>query len=684
MTRFRTGPAGPLTLGMIVGGAAAMFALAAAADDPAATVTVTNRNFDTGAAMFAYTEYELSGEPLAEGLGLDLDVLDPDQANAPDPFDFTAGIEAYEFSEEAMYAVNYQSRLGPHLVNGPANAAEGGTMASLGARFIHLAGSVGFAPEELPLNLYPISFPLATGLPEFGQPVDTAEVGSETLDITRQDGTTATIEAITPAYFRDYGSLAWVPPTGTTLFTPVAAGGEMLKDVMWAQDFLGGMHDAATDEEEGDVTDPNLDHDGKYRLGVSAVDGMNGVILAQITWDKLLMLRDRFLFDGTTLGARVGPDYDGSHPVWFPNAVAVKMAQAQGFNALAGETVADAGSSLRSGWMMLWPLAELYGFTDQRDANVNGNAAFRAVFDGDPFPAAPAANRATDPAGYVASDDPFSLVLTLSNLAFRNLVALHYDAAAGTLVDDWSAGKKGSTVTTFDAAYAIVALDIYHRALEALPVGYASASSGEPLGTAQGKEALDLLTAQADFLLAHLVGKDGLVADSFTIGGAASGARSLGTQFAAIRALSAAFVATGDERYRSTARAIYAAVAATMTEPSGLFNPAPGKPFSVTPWTQGAVMGGLRELLDTLGNREGESDPALSREALTRAYTVWFKTVGHGMQLAEWVGDTGEHPVADDPSGDTNRNGVKGLVHAGGPNGTAQVMASEVEVTPAH
>ena len=83
---------------------------ASAAD--AASVKVLDKTFDVAAGMFAYTEYELSGEPLAESLGLNLDVLDADQADKPTPFDFAAGIDSYEYSEEAMYGVNYQSRQG--------------------------------------------------------------------------------------------------------------------------------------------------------------------------------------------------------------------------------------------------------------------------------------------------------------------------------------------------------------------------------------------------------------------------------------------------------------------------------------------------------------------------------------------------------------------------------------------
>ena len=64
-----------------------------------AAVKVEDKTFNTAANMLAYTEFELSGEPLAEALGLDLDVLDANRADEPTPFDFAAGIESYEYSE---------------------------------------------------------------------------------------------------------------------------------------------------------------------------------------------------------------------------------------------------------------------------------------------------------------------------------------------------------------------------------------------------------------------------------------------------------------------------------------------------------------------------------------------------------------------------------------------------------
>jgi hypothetical protein len=669
--------------GLLLSGVA-VAALAGAAQAAGPTVKVLDKTFDVGAGTFAYTEYELSGEPLAENQGLNLDVLDADQADKPDPFDFAAGIDSYEYSEEAMYAVNYQSHLGPHLVNGPVNAMTGGTFDSLGKRFIHLAQQAGLSADELPQNPYPITFPLDNGVPEFGQPVDVSQVGTDSKDITTHQGKVSKIATVTPAYFRDFKTLAWRQDGMDMNFTPIAVGGQMLKDVMWSQDFLGSMHKTSDDSEVDDIPSPDADHDGKLALGDASADGINGLILTDITWDKLLTLRDKFGYDGKTLGAAIGPDYDpAKQPVWFPDKVALTFAQKNGVNALGDLKVTDAGSSLRSTWMLLWPLSELYGFTDQRTADGNKSNAFLAVFDGDPFPSAPAANLGTDATKYVKADDPFSLAETLSNLEFKNLVALHFNKEAGTVVDDWKDGKQGNTVTTFDAAYTISALDIYERALDALPVGYASASSGKPLATLEGKTALDLLKTEADFITTKLIGSEGLVADSYTIGQGPSATHSLGTQFAVIRALSAAFVATGDAKYRTAARSIYDAVEANMVDKaSGLFDPTPGKPFTVDPWTNGAVSGGLRELIENLGNKEGDADSALTKQALTDASTTWFHVVGRGMQDAEWIEDTGEHFVAGDTTGDINENGIKSITFAGGKYGTAQVMASKIEVTP--
>lgn len=644
-----------------------------------AKVEVLDKSFDVAGGMLAYTEFELSGEPLAEGLGLDLDVLDPNAVNQPTAFDYTAGIESYEYSEEAMYAVNYQSKMGPHIVNGPLNASRGGTLESLGKRVMELTASVGFAAEELPLNFYPVSFPYSKGMPTFAGKVDTSEVGKDELKLVDAAGKETTVSTSIPAYFRDYGSLGWTEDGMSKTFTPAAAGAEMLKDVMWAQDFLGGMHVKESDEEV-EAENSTMDQDGKHALGVSAADGVNGVLLTEITWDKLLTLRNQMVYDGKTLGGKLTSSYDPKKgALWFPAAVKVTEAEKNGVKSIGKLEVIDGSSTLRNTWMMLWPLAEVYAYSDQRAENKGQNKAFMAVFDGAPFAAAPAANRNVDLSDDVAADDVFSVVSLLTNAQFKNLDALHFNAKEGTFVDRWDGKSAGTTVTTYDAAYSLAALQIFQRSQDALPVGYASADAGEPLGTARAKRAVELIRAQSNFILAKLVGKDGLVADSYEIGKGASASRSLATQFATIRGLSAAFKATGDEKYRTAARKLYLAIEAKMFDKAiGTFADQPGKPTIHTPWTAAAISAGLREALQTLRNQEGEKEPLLDLANLTGRYEHWFRTViNGGAQMSEWLGDSGENIVAGDTTGDTDKDGVPQITKAG----VAQVMAAQVKVS---
>lgn len=642
-----------------------------------AAVEVKDIRFSPAANMLAYTEFELSGEPLAESLGIDLDTLDPNQVNQPHAFDYKAGIESYEYSEEAMYALNYQSQMGIHLANGPLNKARGGTMQDFGKRVIEMAGAVGFAPEEIPLNMYPLSLPYASGVPELGENIDTATVNNDELDGSTAKGNAMKGSIQTPAYYRDYKTLGWKADSFDKALEPAAIGGIFLKEVMWSQDFLGGMHVAESDEEV-EATSATMDQDGKHKLGVSSADGMNGMFLTEESIDKLLTMQQSLGFDGKQLGAKITPQYDPAKGIiYFPHKVKVTQSEDNGVNSIAGLSVEDSASTLRDTWMMLWPLSEFYAYSDQRKANEGQNPAFLAVFDGAPFAAAPAANTDADASNDVAGSDAFSLASNLSNLEFKNLQALHFNSKAGTFVDRFSEGKQGQHVSTYDAAYTLVALQIFQRAHDALPVGYASGDAATGIDTPEGKQALELIRKQADFILSKLVGKDGLVADGLALDGKVDAGKSVDAQFAAVRGLTAAFLATKDEKYRDAARKLFAAAdKAYFNSKAGSW--IRGDKDEYTPWTQAAISGGLRSAIQNLRNRGDEKEPALELQQLTERYVSWFgNTVNGGMQLAEWLGDSGENVLATGNTGDIDEDGVKQItaVHR------AQVLAGKADVT---
>jgi len=648
-------------------------------------VNVLDKTIEPAGNFLAYTEFELSGEPLAEALGLDLDVLDPNVVDDPTPFDFASGIESYEYSEEAMYALNYQSQMGPHIVNGPANQARGGQMVDLGKRVIDMAAAVGFPANEIPQNMYPISIPYVSGNPEFAQAPDTTVVNGDEVEITTAKGNSKKVQVVVPAYFRDYRSLAWNEASFDKSFNPAATGGIFLKEVMWSQDFLGGMHVTESDEEV-EADSAKMDQDGVHSLGVSAADGFNGMILTELSIDKLQIMQKQLGFDGKHLGAEFGPDYNPINgAIWFAHKVAVEEGHQNGVKSIKGLTVSDASSQLSDTWMMLWPTAEFYAYTDQRTANVAQNPAFKAVFDGAPFAAAPKVNTDTDTDNDVVATDAFSLANNISNLLFQNIAALHFNEKKGTFVTEYKNGKQGNKVDAYDAAYSIVALSIYQRAKDALPVGYASADNGDVnLKSAQGKKALAMIKAQADFILANLVGENGLVHDGLILDKAMTrrSEQSLDAQFATIRGLVAAFLATNDMKYKQAARSVYLAVEKNMFDSNiNTWATLPGKATIHTPYTAAAISGGLRETILHLKNEEGENEPALELSVLTDRYVSWFRgVINGGMQLAEWMGDSGENQIKGSKSTDTDEDGVQQVIAAGGKFGTAMTMANEVSV----
>lgn len=676
------------------------------------TAEVSNYRFDTAANMLAYTELELSGEPLAESLGLDLDVLDPNEQNQPTEFDYIAGIESYEFSEEGMYELNYRSGLGPNYLNGLRHQARGGEQA-LQQYLKYLAKAVELPFDQVAKNLNLISLPYASGSAEFAQKVDASSIGEETVEwyvkgkgegeSRGEDESIIEKTSQIPAYTQDYKTLSWAQADSDAVINPAAIGGLLLKEVMWSQDFLGGMHTAQEDEEV-EATSSKMDQSKNYALGVSAVDGMNGLILTELSLEKLQYLQQELGYNGEALGQKITPDYNPEKsPIWFPHKIKVIESKLQDKSAIAHLHIKDGSSQLRDSWMLLWPLSEYFAFTDQREVNQNQNPGFAAVFDGAPFAATLSANKDSNLGNDVAANDAFSMASNLSNLVFKNLSQLHFNKVLGTFVDQSVTLSKKSKVTTsqkitaYDAAYTLVALSIYQRAQDALPVGYASASSADSqLHTEQGKLAIQLIKQQADFIINSLRNKQGLIADSATItmdnGLSLKQSYSIDTQFAAIRGLTSAFLATQDENYRQQARKIYQAIEDEFYD-AKLGTWVHSNETVYTPYSVAAISSAMREAILHLKNANNENAEALKLPSLIKRYSAWFRLVvtgtggQPGLQLAEPIGDTGEHVLEqavmkdakeDAKKGDSDGDGIKQITHSGGQFGRASVLASEL------
>ncbi len=107
-----------------------------------------------------------------------------------------------------------------------------------------------------------------------------------------------------------------------------------------------------------------------------------------------------------------------------------------------------------------------------------------------------------------------------------------------------------------------------------------------------------------------------------------------------------------------------------------------------TPYSIGAVSGGLRDAINNLKNAGNEKEPLLELKNLTDRFTSWFQIVVNGSstkdgaQLSEWLLDSGEYETVDMKS--TNNDGgdnVPTINNAGGKYGTAMTMAGKVKLT---
>lgn len=645
-------------------------------------VPVTDYTFRTAGNMFAYSEFELSGEPLAEGLGLDLDLLDVRKINEPTEFDYIAGVESYEYSEEAMYEVTEKSGLGLHLIHGPIAkklAKQSGKESHevLAERFYLLADQVGYPREEIFRNMFPTLIEYESGDPHYIQQVDT-DVYAE-----NDDGT------YVPVYQVDFQTLRWAREKMNKMLVPAAYGATFLKQALWAGDFLSALHTVDKDEEIEAKT-ANDDQHSNIALGVSSADGMQGMILTEQIWNKLLFIRDHLFYDAkndklTSLNKGTYEPEKGF--VYLPHQVEVVENGDDQAPDAQQLILKDKRSFLKDQWLMLWPAAEFFGMTDQREANKNQNPAFLAVFDGQPYPKAPNENIDENVHNDVQSDDPYSVNRDILLTVFKNVDAMHFNDELGIFVEEHSGTEQGKYMNTFDAGYTMEALRIFQRAIDGLPVGYANGEEAEGLHTAEGKRALELIHKQADFIIEKLIREDGLVANGFTIGeGIDKSEPTLLSQLGAIRGLTAAFLATKEEKYREAARNIYVAMDRYFWDQKlHVYQTAKGE-MKYDPFVAGALSSIFRLAINQLNNidQDEQQPKELDRETIISRYVDFYNliidgpSIKEGMQASEFW-DTGDVYKKDDQSGNTDKDHVPQVQAGDGPYGIAPILVN-VEV----
>jgi hypothetical protein len=324
--------------------------------------------------------------------------------------------------------------------------------------------------------------------------------------------------------------------------------------------------------------------------------------------------------------------YDYTAPLrWFPGRIAVSETAdpASGFPQPA-YALASADSDALDLVGLAMGFAEFFALTDQHNPVVGGAAPARVMFDGDPFPAD---DQLAD--GEATLHDRALAVIRAAVIA---LDRLHGDPASHLLVDHvamtGAVPARGHTISTTTLAYTLIGLRTVRRSLG----GQLQLYSNNTPDTAMGPSPLDplpihypgapaltftqrvgqLIDAEAGLLYDHLTDATGRAWSGWDL---AAGAPTdtmdvLDAHTAAIRGLFAAFLATGDVRYRTRALAVFARIEQVFYDPAARVysvTAAPVDDVEYTPLRFALLQSALREMYELVATHPGGEvmEPAL-------------------------------------------------------------------------
>jgi hypothetical protein len=431
--------------------------------------------------------------------------------------------------------------------------------------------------------------------------------------------------------WNDFSSLRWDRTKMDKTLNLAAMGQTLMKQYLWAQDMLGGFHDADDNgiDPNGTITpdsidSPMFDPNNNVFYGGNNLDGFVGQVLTAEGVNKTMFVINSLAYDGSNLTSVDPMTYDPANGIkYFPHKIAVTESNISPTMPPkpVGFVVTDASSNLWDQISFLWGTVSFQNMADPNNSSDPAHIAFKSAFDGDPFPAA---------MSQTGMPGPFDLFMGTSKVIAMNLLAMHLNSTSGTFVDvanlSGGAVQQETTISTFNAGYTLVVLK---QVVE------------EFAGTPLENMVRDAIAAQANFIVNSLYYGSGKFYNNFTIGtGADNSATSLETQSAAIRGLLAAYEITNNNNYKTAAENGYNYLISNFYVPAALaFRTTDGNDIAkYTPLNFAAVAGALREARLVLEKTEA---PLI--------YTRFFKVVGNKMQLSEGEssGETGNDSDGD-------------------------------------
>lgn len=581
------------------------------------TATVERTRVATREHMLAAGEMQLSGEPLAEAMGRRLQSYSRFRVPADvyldaqlqlawlDPAGYSTAIESYEYSKQPMNNLMFESGAGTSLAYGP-------LVTDLEAR------ERQFAAGSHALGRFPLAgmWPTCHVYASFDPTIDPSPaVHNCAISSDDNPGVAPGTAVASPDYECDATSLrlrdrrAQIDP----LITPGADGFSAWKYGLWVMNYLQIMHDAT----EGPVADTDalaavgtvdnrvrgttargvLTKPGTY-LGSSDLEGFQAqMFILSVDNRAEDWLAHLSTDDGKTLSGFAGDPtaYAYDSPLrWFPTVRATEDAQDRPSYALASPDVEVMDLiGLAMGY------AELYALVDPSNRAVGASPPVRAVFDGDPF----------------APDGLRRRALGIIRVAMIDLDRMH--AKDGIFVD--------KVVSTTTVAYALIGLRTVLRSLGGQLELYSNnqpdtAISHTPLDAQPlhfpNEPTLTFSARLEQLVRAHAA----LLYDRLTDASGRASEDTLDAHAAAIRGLFAAYLATGDTRYRTRAVAVFDRMERVFFAPDARIYAPPGATsVQYTPLRFALVQSALRDVYELVARRPGgEARMPLLEDRLAR------------------------------------------------------------------
>ncbi len=594
------------------------------------TATVGSTRVVTREHMLAAGEMQLSGEPLAEAMGRRLAsysrnrvpgdlYFDPQQALAwTDPAGYSSAIESYEFSKQPMNNLMFESGAGTSLAAGPLVGGESqlAAMVQHFAAGAHTTGRFVFPDRGWP-GMWPTNHVFAS----FDPAIDPTATTNLKCVITSDDnpGAMPGVNVVSPDYECDATTLhlrtraAQIDPT----ITPGADGFSTWKYGLWVLNYLQVMHDplerpvatvapadlaqvgSAGNAVRGADARGVISRPGTY-LGSSDIEGFQAqMFIASVDNRAEDWLEHLSTSDGVTLSGfgstATALTYDARSPLrWFPSVGVTEHGGVPTY------TLASSTSELLDTIGLAMGYAEFYALTD-RSSHVGGADPARAMFDGDPFDGS-LRDRA----------------LAIIRVAMIDLDRIHLDPSTGYFVDTvafrGTEPVRGTTLSTTSLAYALIGLRTVLRSLGGQLELYSNnepdtAISHTPLDAAAPFSARleQLLRSHAELLYARLTDPSGRAWTGWGGHAPLDQTDTLDAHAAAVRGLFAAYLATGDTRYRTRAIAVFDRMDAVFfARDARIYTLTRGaKSVEYTPLRFALVQSALRDMYELVAHRPG-------------------------------------------------------------------------------